>query len=190
MNTARKLQIENDERLFIFKIIKGGSYYSGEKTKLVNDLWTICHSVFWPEENFSKTETERFKKLIEQHFIGCRYAEDRFVELVERIVMAKQYIDRRPWRYIAKPLDWLNINYRYGLSGTRSWYERVVTERSTKPQHNCSIRQVAEALLEHSKNQDITEVRACTEQLCDLREYALLRLYINAFLLISEKNNH
>lgn len=188
MNTAKQNHIK-DEPIFIFQIIRGGRYNSGNTQKLVNDLWLICHSTFWSDETFSEKEVARFKTLISAHLDGYKNAEEKFTELIERIIMAKDYISRRPWRYIAKPNEWLNINYRYGLAGTAAWYKRLTQERSASPSHKKELQLVAEALLDYSMNQDTDAVRAYTQILCEYGQYDLLRLYVNAILKITHSNN-
>lgn len=185
MNTAKKY-FENDEHIVIFRIIKGGKYYAGGTTKLIHDLWLICHSAFWPDETFSEHEVVQFKKLIAEHFTGCTNTEERFKELVERTIMAKDYFVRRPWRYMTRPIDWLNINYWYGLSRTQPWYTRVFIERLSKPKHNEDMLLVAEALLDYSKEQRTDKVRACMQVLCEQKNYELLRFYITAILQLSD----
>lgn len=184
MNTAKKNQTE-DEALFIFKIIRGGKYHSGNTEKLINDLWLVCHSTFWADEAFSEKEVAYFKTLLSAHFKDCRNTEDRFKDLIECIVMAKQYVAHRPWRYVAKPNEWLDINYRYGLAGTRSWYKRLRLARSIDPSYKKELSMVAEALLAYSSMQDHGLVQEYMDVFCKNGHYSLLRFYINAVLVIN-----
>ena len=178
MDAAKKIN-EEFETTILLKVIKGGLYETARKQQRINDFWIFCHSTFWSTENFSKEEQEKFKQLIEAHFEGCESVNKKFRELVERAAMAKRYIKRRWWRYIVKPAEWLNINYKFGLSGTESWYKEVAIQRVTVPEYNEGIKLLSKAVLDYSKDQNPFEVEYYRNEFIKAKQNDLLFLYTN-----------
>jgi hypothetical protein len=180
MEAARKLDQEIAES--VLQIIYGGKYISPLKRKRINAFWDFCYATFWSNQNFAEAEKEKFKELIADHFAGVDDPNQKFIELVERAVLAKRYIRRRSSRYITKPIDWLNINFKKGLSGTASWYKELNEQRKTVPHYNEGIAVLANGILDFSKfgrSQQITEYR---KHLIKMEQYDLVFLYQNAII--------
>lgn len=177
--TARKLGEEMAET--VLQIIYGEKYLSPLKRKRINDFWDFCHAQFWPCQNFTETEKEKFKDLIADHFI-CDDPNQRFVELIERAILAKRYIRRRVGRYIAKPIDWLNINFRFGLSGTARWYQELEEQRLTVPHYNEAVAFLAEAVLSFCKNTNPEEIEHVRNELIKDKQYDLWNMYNRAII--------
>lgn len=183
MNTEKQNFNERDEQYFILRIIKGGKYNSGKN--FIDELWTITKAALWPKEQFSEKEVIHFKQMLAQHFERASDTEQQFKELVERILMTMRYVQRRPWRYLPKPADWLNITNLYGFSGTKSWYAREEIRRAFRAEHNIGIRLVARALLDYCKDGDADQTIARVAQLHQLNNTDLLCLYVSAILQLS-----
>jgi len=178
MEALRKIETQFESEIF-FKLIKGGLYMTAKKQQRTEDFWIFCHSTFWSTENFSTAEQEKFKQLIADHFEGCENVNKKFRELVQRAVMAKRYIRRKSTRYIAKPIDWFNIHFKTGLSGTEKWYRQVVDQRKTVPHYNEGIKLLAKAVLDYSKDQNPFEVEYYRNELIQHKQNDLLFLYTN-----------
>ena len=180
MEAARKLDQEIAET--VLQIIYGDKYISPLKRKRINAFWDFCYATFWSNQNFSEAEKEKFRELIADHFAGADDPNQKFIELVERAILAKRYIRRSPSRYIAKPMDWLNISFKKGLSGTVNWYKEVNEQRKTVPHYNEGIAVLANAILDFSKfarQQQIAEYR---NHLIKMDQFDLLFLYQNAII--------
>ena len=67
----------------------------------------------------------QFENLIAEHFNTLKKPTKVFEEIIERVCLAKRYVNRKRGRYLSKPIDWLNISYHKGLSGTEGWYQEV-----------------------------------------------------------------
>ncbi len=179
MEAVRKLEDQITENFM--KIIYGDKYLSPVKRKRINDFWDFCHAQFWPCQNFTEQEKQKFKELITDHFTGDD-ANKKFIELIERAILAKRYIKRRSGRYIAKPIDWLNIHFKFGLSGTANWYQELVKQRKTVPHYNEAVTFLARAVLSFCKNLNSQEVEAVRNQLIEDRQYDLLNMYNRAII--------
>lgn len=178
METARKLEQQIEENFL--RIIYGDKYLSPLKKQRINDFWDFCHATFWPCQNFTEAEKAEFKTLIAEHFDGD--SNRKFLELVERAILAKLYIDRRVGRYVAKPIDWLNINFRYGLSGTAYWHQEMMEQRQTVPYYNESIVFLAAAILSFCENTNPEEIEEVRNLLIESRQYKLLNIYNRALI--------
>lgn len=178
MEAARKINEQFETEIFL-KLIKGGLYQTAKKQQRINDFWIFCHSTFWSTENFTSEEQEKFKQLIADHFKGCDNPNKKFKELVQRAVMAKRYIQRRSGRYIAKPIDWFNIYFKTGLSGTEKWYREMIIQRVTVPHYNEGIKLLAKAVLDYSKDENPFEVEYYRNEFIKNKQTTLLFLYTN-----------
>lgn len=178
MEAVRKLDEQIAESFL--RIIYGEKYMSPVKMKRINDFWDFCHAQFWPCQNFTEMEKAKFKELIAEHFDGD--ADEKFIELVQRAILAKRYIKRRVGRYVAKPIDWLNINFRYGLSGTAYWYQEIMEQRETVPHYNEAIEFLAKAILSFCKHTNPQEIEEVRNQLIENRQYDLLNMYNRAII--------
>jgi hypothetical protein len=116
---------------------------------LVEGFWKVTQASLWNHKNFSLKEQNAFKALIAEHFIDSKDSKRHFKELIQRICLAKRYVNRRRGRYISKPIDWLNINYHNGLIGTAKWLEIVKEQRKEVPQYNEGITILANGILKY-----------------------------------------
>lgn len=181
MSAAKKIQTkENKQKSSHLKVIKGGLHPSSKKQKLINNYWTFCHSLFWSTEIFSEQQEAEFKKLIAEHFSDSKDAAKTFHQLVERAILVKRYIRRRKGRYVAKPIDWLNINFRFGLTATKAWLKEVNDQRKTVPHYNEGVAKLAEAIVRYSETRNVMDVAKYREVLIGLNQIDLLFFYTNA----------
>jgi hypothetical protein len=179
--SAVKKQID-EEQIFQFQIIRGGLYSPTKRERRVNDFWTFCHSTFWSTEIFSDTQEEQFKELISAYFVKGKDSDLIFTQLVERATLAKRYVKRRSNRFVAKPADWLNINYKKGLKGTEAWYKEVEAQRLTVPSYNEAIELLAEAVLDWAHKRNVLAVANYREKFIQMKQFDLLFLYTNAVM--------
>jgi len=179
--SALKKQIEQETQVQ-FRIIRGGLYSPTKRVKRINDFWTFCHSTFWSTQIFKETQEEKFKDLISAYFQKGKDSDEMFSQLVQRAVLAKRYVKRRNTRYMTKPEDWLNINYKKGLKGTETWFQEVEQQRLTVPTHNEALELLAEAVLCWAKKRNILDVPVYREKFIAMKQFDLLFLYTNAVM--------
>lgn len=187
METAKKVKQNTGTQLKL-QLIKGGLYPSTKKEIASENLWLICKAAFWNTQLFAQTEEQTFKELIAEHFKGSRNLDVTFKQLVERVCLAKRYLTRRKGRYISKPIDWLNINYKNGLSGTAKWYKDVNKQRASVPHYNEGITVLAKGLLKYAENRNILDLLNYRRELIELKQYDLVQLYMNSIMHIQYLN--
>ncbi|MEW6058409.1 MAG: hypothetical protein AB1540_17545 [Bdellovibrionota bacterium] len=139
MNTAK--QTMRDEAKVI--PINGA-----ETKKLIHAAWIAAKSAFWSNETFTKRESEAIERLVAAHFADSPNLRTRFSEIIQRICLVKRYLSRQQGRYIAKPIDWLNIHFQYGFVATESWLEQIKEQRKLVPHYNKGIAVLANQAME------------------------------------------
>lgn len=183
MSVARKTKSgigkQNHAKL---NIIKGGLYPYTKKEIAAENLWLFCQASLWNTQLFSDEEITEFKNLIAEHFSGSRNIEKTFKQLVERVCLAKRYLSRRKGRYISKPIDWLNINYKNGLAGTAGWYAIVEEQRKTVPHYNEGISLLAKGVFKFCENKSILDMLQYRKELIQLKQHDLVQTYMNTIM--------
>lgn len=102
---------------------------------LVNATWNFAKCVLWNRQYFTDAEITLAKKHIREVYesmpseIFSAHAKHLLMEYCERIMQAKEYVDRASNRFIPHPCIWLDKNYAKGFAGTQGWYEQIQTGR-------------------------------------------------------------
>lgn len=191
MGATRKIQPKKEiknKNVSHLRVIKGGLFPTSKREKRIEQFWLFCRATFWNTQQFTDVETGEFKTLIREHFKRNKNVDVVFKQLVERVCLAKRYVTRRKGRYISKPIDWLNINYKNGLAGTASWYKVVQEQRETVPHYNEGILLLSRAVLKYCENRNILEILNYRRELIKLKQHDLLQLYMNTIMHIQYFN--
>lgn len=191
MSAVRKIQTQNGSRnrkTSHLRVIKGGLFPATKKEKRIEQFWLFCHATLWNSQQFDNSQVEQFKELISEHFKKFKDADKAFKQLVERVCLAKRYVNRRPGRFISKPIDWLNINYRNGLTGTESWYKSVTDQRKTVPHYNEGILTLSRAILSWCEQKNILDILNYRSELIKQKQFDLLQVYMNSIIHIQYLN--
>ncbi len=185
----RNSKAETEEKfLTLLSVIKGGLFPPSKLEDHIENFWLFCQAALWNTQSFSDIEKESFKKLIADYFKNSINLDETFKELIERVCLVKRYVQRRNGRYISKPIDWLNINYKNGLAGTKSWYLNVKQQRATVPHYNEGISLLAKAILKYSEDRNILDLLQYRKELIALKQPDLLQTYMNAVMHIQYFN--
>jgi hypothetical protein len=180
MNAIKKT---NSKRKATAKLIPLRVVYSKKETqKLINGLWTVAYSSLWHNRTFCTNEVQELKTLLADHFKNKRSDKQNFKELVERICLAKRYVARKKGRYISKPIDYLNINYKNGLVGTASWLKVVNEQRKSVPHYNEGISTLANAMLKFIEAPKDYVYYRFKAKLIEQKQYDLLQIFQNVII--------
>lgn len=162
------------------KVVKGGK--SNPKNNIVENTWNFIHAALWSNSEFSYKEKTQFENLIAEHYNTLKNPEKVFEEIIERVCLAKRFITRKRGRYIAKPIDWLNINYYAGLTGTEGWYQEVCLQRITVPDYNYGITLLAKAICKYLQEPTIKTIATYRKKLIAEKQFDLLQIFNNAII--------
>lgn len=180
MNAIKKT---NNKRKPTAKVIRLRVAYSKSETKrLINGFWTVAYSALWHNRFFSASEVQDLKTLIAEHFENRKSDKRNFKELVERICLAKRYVARKKGRYISKPIDYLNIDYKNGLAGTASWLKEVNQQRESVPHYNEGITTLANAILTYIESPRAVIYYKFRDKLIEQKQYDLLQIFQNTII--------
>ncbi len=97
---------------------------------MVDVSWDFAHHQLWNDYPFSEEEIAKAKKYIRRYYRAIhparftRTANNRLKVFCERVMLAKKYVLRFPYRYIPSPCIWFNPKNAKGFRGTKEWYER------------------------------------------------------------------
>jgi|GEM_PF-2799980 len=103
---------------------------------LSNLTWEYAQKTLWENQRFTKSEVEISKAFIKEYYEMISpenfslESSRHFRNYCERIRLAKEYVNRHPWRYIPHPTIWLNKHNPKGFAGTKNW---KVKKESPKP---------------------------------------------------------
>lgn len=185
MSAIRKIQTKKEiknKNIPHLRVVKGGLFPTTKREKRIEQFWLFCHATFWNAQQFTDAEIATFKLLIREHFKRNKNVDATFKQLVERVCLAKRYVTRKKGRYISKPVDWLNINYKNGLAGTESWYKVVQEQRETVPYYNEGIAFLAKAVYKFCERRNILEMLINRKELIRLKQHDLLQIYMNTIM--------
>lgn len=189
MSAVKKTNSANGSKLKAnLRVVKGGLYPYSKREILIENLWLFCQASLWNTQLFSDDEITEFKALLSEHFKGSKNNEKTFKHLVERVCLAKRYLARRKGRYISKPIDWLNINYKNGLTGTAGWFAVVEEQRKTVPRYNEGISLLAKAVYKYCDKKNVNEVLQFRKELIQLKQHDLVQTYMNTIMHIQYFN--
>lgn len=185
MSALRKIQTKNETKnktVSHLRVIKGGLFPTTKREKRVEHFWLFCQATLWNTQQFSDAQVTEFKTLINEHFKGNKNVDKTFKQLVERVCLAKRYVTRKRGRYISKPIDWLNINYKNGLAGTASWYKIVEEQRETVPHYNEGILILSRAVHNYCEKRNILDILQYRKEFISLKQHDLLQIYMNTIM--------
>lgn len=176
MSAQRKIKASPSH----LKIVKGGK--SDPMNSVIDNTWMFIHAALWPHEEFTHKEEEQFKMLISEHYNYSENPNSVFEELIERVCLAKRFIKRKPGRYIAKPIDWLNIHYYAGLTGTVAWYNEVCIQRATVPSYNHGLTVLAKAITKYLQEPTVKTIVCHRKKLIAEKQFDLLQIFNNTII--------
>ena len=102
---------------------------------LTDATWDFAHTILWGGFPFSEAEVKLAKLYIQEYYEEIpaeeftATAHRHFTAYCERILLAKEYVNRFSHRYIPHPCIWLNKLNPKGFAGTKSWYLKNLERR-------------------------------------------------------------
>lgn len=176
MTAVRKLKTVTPH----LRVIKGGK--SSPKNNIVENTWIFIHAALWNNNEFSYKEETQFQNLIADHYNTFKNPTKVFEEIIERVCLAKRYVNRKRGRYLSKPIDWLNINYHKGLTGTEGWYKEVCVQRISVPEYNKGINLLAKAITKYLQEPTIKTIVTYRKKLIAQKQFDLLQIFNNSII--------
>jgi hypothetical protein len=161
------------------RIVKESRPAENDQLQLVNTAWNFAYTALWNTVQFSLKEIEKAKQQIAA-WLQSENKEKTFIAFCERVLLARQYVNKNSGRYIPLPSVWLDSNNKLGFAGTQKWYDNMKNIRESLPAYKTEIRALAEAMLEISKEPSADNYRYWRTYFMDHHKPGLLNLFQTA----------
>jgi hypothetical protein len=103
--------------------------------RITNDAWSIAYTALWNGTSFSITEKQKAKQAIRDFLLQNQSLELNLEEFVQRVLLARQYINRNPGKYVPIPSEWLSKGNANGFTGTKRWFIKLEEKRKAIPNY-------------------------------------------------------
>ncbi len=159
------------------RVVKNETSPDPQISKLVNTAWNFAYSALWNCTQFSTKEIDAAKEKIAEYLQLSKNSEKAFLAFCQRVLLARQYVNNAPSRYIPLPSVWLDRNYEHGFAGTRAWYDEIKTVRDSLPAYKAELKALAEAALEFSEEPTTQNYHYWRQYFIDRQAPGLLNLF-------------
>ena len=101
--------------------------------------WQVAAAALWQTQEFSPTEIQQAKNFISNYLLQSSSPERAFSQWVQRVLLARYYVQAHPGRWIPIPTEWLNADNKKGFAGTKSWFDAVEITRRSIPNYKQAL---------------------------------------------------
>jgi len=161
------------------RVIKTGTAYREQLNELSHTAWLIAYTALWNGETFSAAEKEKATGLLKDFIKQQANPKKAFSELVQRILLARQYILTHPGTYAPIPTEWLNPANTKGFAGTQRWFASLETMRQSLPLYKLPLKAFGEAVLETRQSCAARDFHYWRSYLCEHNCQGLLNLFLS-----------
>lgn len=114
----------------------------------IQAAWLAAYTALWNGICFSTTEQEQAKEAIRQWLSQQAGTEAAYKQMVQRILLARQYLTSNTVKYAPIPTEWFATSNNNGYAGTQRWYHQLQQQRQAMPLKAIELKAFAEAVLE------------------------------------------
>ena len=132
-------------------VIRGFKGLDKRIATLANTAWMIAYTALWHTEYVAEEEKEQTLRLIKAILMDTDDPQDAYTDLVQRILLTRQYIILDVNRYVPAPTRWFDPSNKYGFAGTKEWLRQVEVTRKSFPLYKQYLKVFAEAIQEISE---------------------------------------
>jgi hypothetical protein len=115
---------------------------------LVNSAWNFAYSALWSHCFFSTLEKDKARKAIRCYLLHSPDQEKAYYNFCQRVLLARDYVNKNPARFIPLPAQWLDESNENGFAGTEAWLDQMLEKRTSLPLYRREWKALAEAVLE------------------------------------------
>jgi len=119
------------QQTFYLRIEKGINEYNAEIEQLTNTAWYIVYTALWNAEQLSFKEKQIAANAIREFLQQSNNHRKAFNEFVQRVLMARQYINCHPGTYAPIPSRWFDPSNKKGFVGTAKWFQSLEEMRES-----------------------------------------------------------
>ncbi len=161
-------------------VVMGGLHHqSAVVQQLTNTAWLVAYAALWNGELFSEKELSTTKNYIGNFLMQRGSLQKNYEELVQRILLTRDYINRHPGKYVPIPSQWFCTKNNNGFLGTLIWFENIKNKRSSMPRYKQSLLAFAQAVQEISETPTANNFHYWRSYFCEHNYQGLLNLFLS-----------
>ena len=154
--------------------------YLQQVNQLTQCAWQIAYTALWNTQQFTPGETAAAKEFISS-FIQLRQSHKlQYAAFVQRVLLARQYINSHPGTYIPVPSQWFSAGNKMGFEGTQNWLLSVEQTRVSMPLYKQAIKDFSEDILQTVQSGKPTCFHHWRSYFIQQKSNGLLNLYLSS----------
>lgn len=161
------------------QVQKSYAEYLQQINKLATCAWHIAYTALWNTKQFSVPEIEAAKEFISGFLHQGNNHKIKYQEFVQRVLLARQYINSHPGTYIPLPSQWFSAENTKGFAGTAKWFSSIQQTRASLPLYKESLTSFAEAVWETTQTFNAKDFHYWRSYFIQQNANGLLNLYLS-----------
>lgn len=161
------------------QVQKSYGEYKQEVHQLANCAWQIVYTALWNTKQFAAPEIEKAKEFISRFLQQDNNHKIKYLEFVQRILLARQYVSSHPGTYIPVPSQWFSTENVKGFTDTEKWYNTIQQTRTAMPLYKQVLKAFAEAVLETTQTFKAKDFHYWRSYFIQQKTNGLLNLYLS-----------
>jgi hypothetical protein len=167
------------QQTFSLRIEKGIGEYNAEIEQLANTAWYIVYTALWNAEQLSFKEKQIATNAIREFLQQSNNHRKAFNEFVQRVLMARQYINCHPGTYAPIPSRWFDASNKKGFAGTAKWFRSLEDMRGSILDFKEPLKVFSQAVLQTMNACSAKEFHAWRVYFIGKKCQGLLNLYLS-----------
>lgn len=159
-------------------LVKGSHEYHGQLHQLTSLSWHIAFTALWNGEQFSSVEIERAQELIKEYIKQQPNPRKAYIELAQRVLLARQYILTHPGAFAPIPSQWFSPANKNGFAGTQRWLASLEETRKARPLYRQVLKAFPEAIWETAQSANAKDFHYWRSYFAQNNEQSLLNLFL------------
>ncbi len=157
---------------------KSYAEYQQQVNFLTQCAWQIAYTALWNTQEFTPAEIEAAKEFISSFIQQQQSHKLQYAAFVQRILLARQYINSHPGTYIPIPSQWFSTENKMGFEGTNNWLVAVEQTRASMPLYKKPIKDFSEAVLQTTETGKASTFHHWRSYFIQQKNNRLLNLYL------------
>jgi hypothetical protein len=161
------------------QVAKNINDYNTQANSLAHLAWHIALTALWNTQEFSIIEKEQVIKSITSILQTETNLLKSYSSFVQRVLLAKQYINTHPGTYAPIPTKWFCTANKNGFAGTQKWLAEIENTRASLPKYKQSLKAFAEAIQETVSSKSAADFHYWRSYFAELNAQGLLNLFLS-----------
>lgn len=175
-----------------YKVAGDDPSLSEDIENFTSAAWHFAKRTLYSLNNFDLYQEKLAKDRIREYFslITHRTYKEKVTiylqEFIQRILLARNYVGKRPERYIPVPWKYFDRHFEHGFKGTYEWLEKVKAQKLVNKEYNKGLMQVSHLLTKSFNNPEweVKSIKILSQQ----RNKKFLELFKHCMSDASEYN--